>query len=161
MTTLYNADTTVRIMHGICSCHNASITRKDSDDEWMHSDESFADTFHVHFESESSDCDGRYSRQGTYTLANLIASGWERPSWRMGADMPDHDDLWQWIAPVPQMPHREYGSVTVAYGPDSIAVTIGHEEGGSHSLYLACDRATCCDHVEWSHRDHSAERAGY
>ena len=163
--TLYREDGTIITQSGFCSCHDGRpITRENDDAEWMHcDDETYADTFHIHFEHKSRDCDGRYSRGCVYTLDDCASSPW----WQVMKDLlrredPTSDDLWEWISPAPQRTSGQYATIHIVYGPDSIAVTIGDEEGGSTGLYTECNDGDCCEHPERNYyRDHSAESAGY
>lgn len=133
-------------------------------DEWGHvDDETYAEVRHIHIDSSSSDCDGRYTR-GNVTRLNTIRPEALRPDYLSG-DPTWHDLVTYVFRTTP----------TIWSGPTTIEVDATGDsndgipylrwstitdEGGVAGEARACDDPGCA-YEDDEYRDHRAESMGY
>lgn len=104
---------------------------------------------HAHVESESADCDGRYSRNYTY-----VPDVW----------LSECDDFIAYVLMMTVSTTSEDGTLKVTQDPESDAPMFewseSTEEGFSATVTTFCVKPECAD-APATQRDHSAEAAGY
>lgn len=130
-----------------------------NDTEWEHDvDAMFATVYHVHFRSESADCDGPHHAEHTYQLTSLV---WERI---FAADPerlehgPDDSDLWCQLVRMEVPCHAEQATVTISTG--LMTWNERTDEGYSGGQLVACTDPSCA-HEGSRQRDIYAERSNY
>lgn len=162
----YNADDTFR-QTGLCTCcekpraahRDLPVTETDGclhPDwdalvEWGHDDDNtFADMRHIHIDTQSRDCDGRYDRSHIHTPGK---------PWR-DDDPGDFQQLWRttahWTLPIGHW--HEAAEIKVEEG--RISWWLRTDEGGESGVMVACEQDHCA-HDAATFRDHTAEAAGY
>lgn len=119
-------------------------------EEWAHvNDETYAEVFHVHTESESTDCDGRYHREDVLRIN----------TYNECAGVEDKTDLWRHTV---EGAIATYSMCTVEInGEDRTAeVCERHDEGYRNTSLRGCSDPSCA-YTDSEFRDFSAEAAGY
>lgn len=150
---------------GMCTCCDEPRLsyRYGSDrEEWGHVDDHhYAEMRHIHVDSSSSDCDGRYSHGHVYRLNSGIAPWALRPSIAINPEeTPTWHDLVTYV-------FRDTASIW--FGPTLIEVDTDAgtmtwstvtDEGGSAGQARVCGDPHCAYDKDLF-RDHRAESMGY
>jgi hypothetical protein len=148
-----------------CTCcdeERMAIRWGAANEEWMHlDDETYAEMRHLHVDSSSSDCDGRYTRGHVVRLNTGIADWALHP---VPKSEPQPTPTWHDL--VTYMFRHEAG---IWSGPTTIEMDpyAGYmrwhtttDEGGCAGEVRVCDDPGCA-YEDAIYRDHRAESMGY
>jgi hypothetical protein len=125
----------------------------DSNQEWEHDDDAMlAETVHVHKDSTSSCCDGRFDHSVVILPTHFDVGR---------ADTMDSLRFWWGVIERSIPSHVDEGYVAnIEIRSDSVRWNRPHDEGGESGELRLC-RDVYCAHDESTQRDHRAEAAGY
>jgi hypothetical protein len=116
--------------------------------------------WHVHLESTSRDCDGRYDQGSTWTPKDR--KGHPYPVGEYVAEWDVEAEVLRYIAQWPGSSYEGPGQITLAVNDEGLKVVsfyMDTEEGFTSTHATICDED--CEPVEARFRDHTAERMGY
>lgn len=147
-------------------------------EDWVHLDDADpehnelegteASTVHVHVDSESRDCDGRYDRSHVTKPSDLRDI--EKTEVTLGQDQTVHQvvtsarDVWRLMVQTYVYTDADYGKAEIEVerrGGDTYLTQSRRTDEGYESMQLrTCSDTGCIDEPS-SFRDHTAEAAGY